>query len=32
MEEKLIFAYIIEELVMEQIVYVHDLYINRLKI
>jgi len=31
-EEKLIFGYIIEELVMKQIVYVQDLYVNRLKI
>jgi len=31
-EEKLIFGYIIEELVMKQIVYLHDLYVNRLNI
>ena len=31
-EEKLLFDYIIEELVMKQIVYVHDLYVNRIKI
>jgi len=31
-EEKLIFGYIIEVLVIKQIVYVHDLYVNRLKI
>jgi len=31
-EEKLTFDYTIEELVMKQIVYVYDLYVNRLNI
>ena len=31
-EEKLIFGYIMEELVMKQTVHVHNPYVNRLKI